>query len=352
MQKLKSKILIKKHLLYCFFVILFFSLIVGFRGSTRDTQAYFNVFKNIESLDLMNPALFYFQTGMEIGFGWYSYLISLLSNSSFFLFGIYSFLTFYFIYKICEKLNIKFRYTLLLYLSSAYFVLQQFMQIRQGLATPIGLYALVLLYKEERFSLKFLLLSLFAVSMHQISSIPILVGSIIYFFRNKIDKISLIKFKILSFLLVVIVIFLCKYVLINVLIELSGRIAAYSETEEYGQSIGLFRLPNIKAFFTFSMLLILITKDFYKNKIFVLFYLFFALSFAFRVGFIDLAILSGRFAIAFSYAEIFILPFIFFRFKKPIGILLLLLFVFIQAVATYGFQVPPEFYESYFYPLY
>lgn len=346
-----SKLTVKKSFLYYSPVIIIISLIVGNRGATRDTQTYYDVFKYIEDLDLTNPALFYLQTGMEIGLGWYSYFISLFSNSSVVLFSVYSFVTFYFIYKICQLLEISFGWSLLFYLSSAYFVIQQFMQIRQGLAIPIGLYAVVLLYKEEKFSLKFWLLSLFAVSMHQISAVPIMAGSIFYFFRNKTEKISLIKFKIYSSVFLIIAIFFSKFVIVDLLIQFSERILVYSESEEYSENLSLFRLPNIKAFFTFLLLLVLMNEKFYHNKVFTLFYLLFTMSLAFRIGFIDFSILSGRFSTAFAYSEIFILPLMFFRFKNPFGIIFILFFTIIQAIATYGFQVPPDFYESYFKPL-
>lgn len=351
MQKLEDKIIIRKDLFYYFPILILLSVIVGNRGGTRDTQAYFEVFKSINKFDLFDPALFYIQSGMEIGFGWYSYIISLFSDSSFVLFGFYSFLTFYFVYKTCEKMNIRLKYTLLLYLSSAYFVLQQFMQIRQGLATPIALYAVVLLYKEGKVSLKFWLMSLLAVSMHQIAFMPILVGFILYFFRNRIEKTSLIWFKIYSLVFLVVAIFFSKLVLVNFLSQFSERVLVYSESEEYAQDLGLFRLPNIKAFLTFLLFLFLTNGKLYKNKIYVLFYLFFALSLAFRIGFIDFGILSGRFSTVFAYSEIFILPLVFLRFKAPFGVFFLLLFTCFQAIATYGFQVPPDFYESYFNPL-
>lgn len=343
-------VLIKKTSLY-YIVLVIFSLIVGFRGDTRDTQAYYNVFKNIENLDLTNPASFYLQTGMEIGFGWYSYFISLFSDSNIVLFSIYSFVTFYAIHKICQLLNISFGWVLLFYLSSAYFVIQQFMQIRQGLAIPVTLWALVSLFKENRFSLKFLILSLLSISMHQISMMLLSVGIILFFFRNKIENISLLKFKVYSFVLLIVVIFFSKFILTGLLLEYSSRVASYSEMEEHSEALGLFRLPNIKAFFTFLLLLVLMNKRLYQDKIFVAFYLLFVMSLAFRIGFIDFAILSGRFSVAFAYPEIFILPLAFFRFKSPVGGIFLFIFIVAQAIATYGFQVPDDLYTGYFEPL-
>ena len=87
----------------------------------------------------------------------------------------------------------------------------------------------------------------------------------------------------------------------------------------------------------------------YRNGLFTVFFLLFVVGVAFRIGFSDFAILSGRFATAFSFSEIFILPFVFYRFKY-INNILLVLFVIVQAVATYVFQAPYVM-DDYFKPL-
>jgi len=73
------QILIKKNTIIFLLVSLLVALIVGNRGDTRDTIIYYYVFRYIDILDLLNPAKFYIFTGMEIGFGWYCYLISFIT---------------------------------------------------------------------------------------------------------------------------------------------------------------------------------------------------------------------------------------------------------------------------------
>jgi hypothetical protein len=90
-------------------------------------------------------------------------------------------------------------------------------------------------------------------------------------------------------------------------------------------------------------------KDLYENKLFAIFFLLFTIGVAFRIGFSEFSILSGRFATAFSFSEIFILPFVFNRFKHFNNVLLAL-FVITQAIATYIFQAPYVL-EDYFKPL-
>ena len=87
----------------------------------------------------------------------------------------------------------------------------------------------------------------------------------------------------------------------------------------------------------------------YKNNLFRVFFLLFVVGVAFRIGFSDFAILSGRFATAFSFSEIFILPFVFYRFKY-FSTILLMLFVILQTIATYIFQAPYVI-DDYFKPL-
>ncbi|GIM48732.1 EpsG family protein [Capnocytophaga stomatis] len=342
------KIAIKKQDLQFLLLSLVTSFIVGNRGATRDTEAYYLVFKNVKNLDLLNPFKFYVVTGMEIGFGWYSFFISLFSNSKFILFFAFSFLTFYIIYKTSEKITAQYIFVILLYLSSGYFLLQQFMQIRQGLAIPLALYAVVLFAEKNRVSLNFILLSLLAISFHQVAFPVIMMGVLSDLVFTEKREISINKFRVLCVIGLVVFVLLSKTFLSNILTNLSSRVETYSKSAEYSAELGLFRLPNIKAFFTYLFILIFMNEKVYRNKLFVVFFVLFTLGLSFRIGFSDFAILSGRFATAFSFVEIFILPFIFDRFKQ--GKAMLAIFVIAQAIATYVYQAPFVI-EDYFKPL-
>ena len=101
------KISIKKNTIEFLLISVLIALIVGNRGDTRDTIAYYRVFKYINDLDVSNPAIFYIFTGMEIGFGWYSYVIRMVTNSHIILFTIFSFLIFYTIYLVSKKIKVR-----------------------------------------------------------------------------------------------------------------------------------------------------------------------------------------------------------------------------------------------------
>lgn len=342
------QILIKKNTIIFLLVSIFVALIVGNRGGTRDTIVYYSVFKYIDILDLLNPIQFYVFTGMEIGFGWYCYLISFITNSHIVLFTVFSFITFYVIYLVSHKIEVSPTFVLLLYLSSGYFLLLQFMQIRQGFATPLALYALtIFMSKRDKFYIRFLLITLLAFSFHQVA-LPIVCIGILLSLLLRI-RMSLIKFKWLSIVILIAFILIAKFALADFLVSVSSRVETYSNSAEYSEDIGIFRLPNIKAFFTFLFILFFMNKNLYENKLFAIFFLLFTIGVAFRIGFSEFAILSGRFATAFSFSEIFILPFIFNRFKYFNNILLAL-FVISQAFATYIFQAPFVL-EDYFKPL-
>ena len=342
------QILIKKNTIVFLLVSLLVALIVGNRGDTRDTIIYYYVFRYIDILDLLNPAKFYIFTGMEIGFGWYCYLISFITNSHIVLFTVFSFITFYVIYLVSRKIEVSPIFVLLLYLSSGYFLLQQFMQIRQGFATPLALYALtIFMGKEDKFYIRFLLITLLAFSFHQVA-LPIVCIGILLSLLLRI-RMSLINFKWLSILILIVFILIAKFALTDFLVNVSSRVETYSNSAEYSGDIGIFRLPNIKAFFTFLFILFFMNKNLYENKLFAIFFLLFTIGVAFRIGFSEFSILSGRFATAFSFSEIFILPFVFNRFKHFNNVLLAL-FVITQAIATYIFQAPYVI-DDYFKPL-
>ena len=343
------QILIKKNTVIFLLVSLLVALIVGNRGDTRDTIIYYYVFRYIDILDLLNPAKFYIFTGMEIGFGWYCYLISFITNSHIVLFTVFSFITFYIIYLVSRKIEINPTFVLLLYLSSGYFLLQQFMQIRQGFATPLALYALtIFMSKRDKFYIWFLLITLLAFSFHQVS-LPIICIGVLLNLLLRI-KMSLIRFKWLSIVILIAFILIAKFALTDFLTSVSSRVETYSNSAEYSGDIGVFRLPNIKAFLTFLFILFFMNKDLYENKLFAIFFLLFTIGVAFRIGFSEFSILSGRFATAFSFSEIFILPFIFNRFKYFNNILLAL-FIISQTITTYIFQAPFVL-EDYFKPLF
>lgn len=332
---------------FCFIFILTLSSIVSLRGQTSDTQKYFDIFRKIGNYNLFNIKDFYFDTGLEIGFGWYSYIISCFSTSSFLLFFPIALSIFCLIYKISIRCNSNLFFTLLLYVSSGYFAIWQFMQIRQGISAVLALYGVIFLLKEHKNYLYFIFLGVSSLLFHQSSILLLFLGGVSAFFLNK-NSFSLNIFKLSILCSVLFFIFLSKFLILDLLINNSTRVSEYSNSE-FSESEGIFRLPNIKAMLLFVFFFISFTSKKYKNKVISLFFILFSFSLAFRIGFSEFGILSGRLSSMFGFVEIFLFP-IFINRHVLIGKIVLLFYIAIQFFVTYNFQVP-DLFNSYFIPL-
>lgn len=326
------------------------AIIVGLRGNTNDTQDYYDVFRAINTLPILDPAKFYSETGMEVGFGWFAYIVKIFTSSSVVMFTLFSFINFYFIYKTTKLLDIYYPYSALLYLSSAYFFMQQFMQMRQGLAVSIVIFTVVWAIKNGFKFWQLLLLAL-SISLHQSSAILIAFCGFFYIFRNtQFFNARVHKIANWGFFLVFIVFF--KLILLNLLISVSSRLQSYANSDTYNEAIGLFSLPNIRTFLILMVLTYFSSRRINENVFFRLFIFLMFTALAIRIGFADFAIMSGRLSTAFSYVEIFALPMLLLdRFKLRARIVLVLVVCLLQMIVTLGFQAPYLF-ELYFEPLY
>ncbi|MCK3655749.1 hypothetical protein A4G19_08265 [Pasteurellaceae bacterium Macca] len=322
------------------------SLIVGLRGATLDTQNYINIFYNINDYDLLNISQFYNETSYEIGYGWFSYIFKSLNLSHEIFFIAISILTFYFIYKVSIAFNISYLSVFFLYISSGYFLMQQFMQMRQGLAVPLVLYSMLLFTQKKRVFP--ILLAIIAISFHQSMFALVSVGCLsLLFFKDK--DLSMKEIRIYSIFFLILFIFICKFILLNLMLEYSSRLQNYASDPTYADSLGLFRLPNIRSYIVFLLVFIFSTKKMFLDKLFLYFYIFLLISISIRIGFSDFGILSSRFSTVFSHVEIFLLPLIFKRFGV-LNNMFLFFWISAQFIATYMFQAPYVM-EHYFIPL-
>lgn len=348
--KIFMKVRVKKETIFFFLISIVASLIVGLRGNTNDTQDYYDVFKNISTLPVTDPIQFYAHTGMEIGFGWFAYIVHIFTSSSVIMFTLFSFLNFYLIYKTARLLGIHYFYPFCFYSTSAYFFMQQFMQMRQGLAVCIVIFTVVYAIKKG-FKLWQLLLVLLSVAIHQTAAFLIAFCSIFYFLRNTFlfsDKYH--KTTYWALFLIFVVFF--KFILLNFLINFSGRLNSYATSDTYNEAISLFSLPNIRTFLILMALTYFSGKALNRNIHFRLFLFLMFTALAIRVGFSDFGIMSGRLSTAFSYVEIFALPMLLIdRFKLRARIVFIIIICIAQLIITLGFQAPYLF-EMYFEPLY
>ncbi|MBR7714724.1 EpsG family protein [Acinetobacter nosocomialis] len=342
---------VKKNFLWFLLLSVPLALIVGNRGDTNDTFTYYSIFKNINYYNLTNFSDFYLETGVELGWGLYSKFISFFSNSAVVLFSVFSLLTFYFIYKTCDIIKLKFIYVMCFYLPTSFFLMQQFMQIRQGFAVPVAVYASFLYLNNRKFiSILFFIL---AFLFHQTIIVYILFFLAFLFVYEKIFKqVKILNFKIYMLSVLLLGIIFARIIVMPLALSFFDRLQAYSSTG-YSESVSLVGLANIKFYLEFIFILFFMHKKDLNDKFLILMIFVFTIGLAIRIAFFDFAILSGRLSNVFLFIEIFLMPyFIYKRFSKIVLLTTLVLYFLIIGFISWNFQVAEYLADSYFYPLY
>lgn len=334
--------------LFYFILFLPIALLVGLRGATPDTAVYYNLFKDVDSYDLKNYYNYYLESGVELGWGLYSKIIIQFTDNSAILFSLFSALIFYFIYKTTDILKLNYLHTLVFYIPTGYFFMQQFMQIRQAFSVSVAIYASLLLL-NNKFA-KSLIFFILAFLFHQMSLSIIIISLIYYFVSRNIDvSKSLFLFRLYNFLIIFLGFLVIEFILKNYVIGQVSRLEAYSETNEYGKSVGFFSPANIKNYLLFIIFMALTNEKLIANKNYVFLFYIFTIGLTIRIGFYDFAILSGRLSNVFLYVEIFLLPFIFnSRFKVELKYFLMLIYFLLIISITWFFQASEYLETSYF----
>lgn len=341
--------IIKKSLVVSMLITLPMILLVGMRGGTPDTQIYYRLFLDIYNYPLLSPTEFYKESGVEIGFGWYAYLLSFLSHSSFVLFSIFSLFNFIFIYKTARVTGIKYHLVFLIYISSSYFFMQQFMQMRQGLAISIAFFAIANFLYLKRMC-HFLILILCASLFHQ-SAFILFLFSVVFFLFNSSSLFKERRFAFLCVLMIVFLIFIFKFVLLELLISMSSRLQSYSASEKFSDPVGILTLPVIRTVAIFTFVLLVSPIKYWNDGFFRFMFFIQSIAISTRIGFSDFGILSGRLSTAFSYVEIFMLPMVIAScFSSRVATFICVIIFFIQLVISIGFQ-SPYLVDMYFTPL-
>ncbi len=344
------KLLLKRDFIVFFIMATLFSLIVGNRGETNDTYTYYSIFKNIDYYDLTSFNNFYFETGVELGWGWYSKVISLFSDSPVVLFTVFSFLIFYIIYKISEILKVKYVYVMLFYLPTGFFFMQQFMQIRQALAVPLVIFGSILfLYNKKLSSIIFFIL---AILFHQIS-IAYIIVFYCYLFIQRYYPInySVIRFRLANVFIVFLGFFIVRVFVLPIATSSFTRLEAYSNTS-YAETVGFMSLANIKFYIEFLLILFLTNKKNLANRYYVFLVFSFTIGLTLRLAFYDFAILSGRLSNVFLFVEVFLMPMLLLaRLKRPYFYFYAFIYFFFLLCITWFFQVSEYLEDAYFIPL-
>jgi hypothetical protein len=344
------------------------ALIPALRGETRDTGAYARVF--ILTTSFPNPIDYYSQYGMEWGFGILSWIVNLVSSSTFVFFYIYSLATFLAIGIASKNFKINPLEVYLIYLPS-FFIIQQLVQIRQGLGSALAYLSVSYIIDEtsssDRNPPEFYLASITSLVTHITSIILIgyhlLIlwgGGLINDFKTVL-RIGTRNFTSAHFRVLFAVTFIfITYLTINTIDFFNQYFNLYltsadnyQQHEEYGQSRSLFSLPNIRV-----AIILLVAYCLYRtiptlriNYVYSYLIGIYAVGLAIRLIFFNTAIFSGRIGAAFSFAEIFMIPIVLnssVLFRKWKWVFILIYFV-VQGYITLWLQAPFMI-EDYFTP--
>ncbi|WP_162183340.1 EpsG family protein [Pectobacterium fontis] len=309
------------------FIMLTFMLafIVSMRGDTPDTFVYANFFENY-SYYSYNPFKFYKETQADSIIQYFSFLIHLFSDNYRLLFFLFSVLTFIFIKRICDILKISFLQCILIYIGT-YFLSQQFMQIRQGLATPIVIYCLLSTQARNKVTLLNFFFIILSVLTH-IASVVVNIFNVkiirSFLYTNKIND----YFKLIF---IFIIVFLsCRVVMMLGIGNFGDKMLSYKDSQ-FNYSRDFWDPVTIKTFIILAITFF--HRRFFKdNSSFYLLMWMYLIGFSLRLGFYDFALLSGRLATYFTFTEIFLIPLIFNIYKTPYRIVF---YVFYSALILY-----------------
>ncbi len=280
------------------------ALLVAFRGATRDTLNYLDVFETLDGIP-WSLKDFQAQYSMEWGYGFVAGLVKSAGLESNFLFFVISVLTFIPIAKASRGFGVGFLSVMPFYLPT-FFLAQQLMQIRQGLAISLAFWSISIIYKLRPSVLLCLAIGAASILFHLVSLVPIFVAVVVralFFRRNSDFGHSWI------FVIFVATYFLCVSLMRMDLFLVAQRVSVYLADSEHGYTRSILDPANLRAIFLVSALFIWRPKpccSMYRSYMFLL--CLYCVHLAVRLGFMEVAILSGRVGSALGFAEVFLLP--------------------------------------------
>jgi EpsG family len=276
-------------------------LVVGFRGNTRDTVEYIDIFKSTTSFP-MDPIDYYLVQQVEWLFGVICWAIQSIGLGWRALFLLIPLLTWSFLSLSCKSLRITL-FTIAPFYLGTFFLTQQLMQIRQGLAIAVAFYV-ILDCEERRPGIKHVILSALAIGIHMVSALPIIAALAWRMARNwKV-------FGNLNWTRVGLVlagtILAAMALLRNEFLFSVGKLSLYVADEEFSGARGYLAPANLRA--TLLLVLFVLTRvpERWRNAYNTMLILF-TVHLGLRIGFNEFEILSGRLASALGFSEVFLL---------------------------------------------
>ncbi len=245
----------------------------------------------------MGPLLIWAEYNVEYGFIIYNNIIKLISQDSVSLyFFITTFLSLFLFYKSAISLSIN-PFESLVILAGTYFPLLYLIQIRQGLAIALAIFAVCIFHKDKKI-FKFTILSFIALSIHISVFMFIIFGFLFLLLKNLLGNILGCLF------LFIISIILSEFILYFF------RNFGFEKFEyyvyNYDESSDLLSLTYVKYYFLLVFSIIISRFNDRNNLKFLLYFLI--LTVGFKIGLSEISVLAGRFMSIFSIMEIFIIP--------------------------------------------
>lgn len=280
------------------------TLLVALRGDTRDTFNYLEVYRGLASFP-WSPVEFQDEYFMEWGFGILASLTKQLAIPPEGLFFIVSAITFLAIAKASKKFGLEAWSALPFYICT-FFLTQQFMQIRQGLAVAIAFWAISIIIQRPQSWLKVVILALVGALFHLVSIVPIAVAIIV---AGITPSHRSYKNWYWAAIILGAIIGVCWIVSSSDLFTLTTRISNYIGDEEFGSERSIADPANLRAIIlTLAFIALRPSADCPWFKVYMALLGLYITNLGIRLGFIDIAILSGRIGSALGFSEIFLLP--------------------------------------------
>ncbi len=322
------------------------AMVVALRGDTRDTAVYVDVFFDTRTFPL-DPIDYYRDTNIEWAFGIVSWIFNAIGLGPGALFFLISLLTFVLIDRTARQLGLRLIDVLPFYLGSFY-LLQQFMTIRQGLGVAFATSVVVTNIVSGSRAWRILGGAVVALTVHLVSIVPVLVGRILQALLPSPQRALVVLWAVI---IVAVSAAAARLFTSLDLVVAMDRLAAYASDPELGAQRGFLEPAKIRAALVLSVAVIA-PVVLLRSRPYLLLLGMYAAHFGLRLGFYDFAILSGRLATSLGFVEVFLLPLIIRTAIRANWLRwsLCLSYLAVHAFATLTIQAP-YLLDDYFTPL-
>jgi hypothetical protein len=322
--------------------------LVSFRGDTRDTFSYVEVYRGLQDFP-WSPIEFWNKYSMEWGFGILVGIIKKIGLPVEFQFFAVSLLTFFAISRAAVNFGMSPWSPIPFYLCTFFWV-HQLMQIRQGFAISFAFWAISIIIRKSQLGISSALVVIVGVLFHIVSIIPVVVGILLSWFAPRVKAVSNIFWAISIFGTFFAI---CRYLVTSDLLFLTSRISNYVDSEMYAATRSILEPANLRAIFlTIAFFIWRPSADRPWFKCYLILFGIYVAHLGIRLGFLDFAILSGRIGSALGFAEIFLIPMLIKdRFQNAFLRLVLVCAYFLLHLAIAFLVLVPFLPEDYFRPL-